>query len=181
MAAENVKPFANKRFLILTSYGPGHPGPEAMAQGFQSMLMQNGISIDQVFREDLDLGRFKEESVRRSRVEYLHLKYKSLLPDVLLIISPPALNFFLQDLNDISPRALVITLNQGSLPQIKNTNHYFINSALLFDIEGTLRLALALFPRTRKALFVAGATDGQQRHVDPGPHRHETLGRPGEI
>jgi len=46
--------------------------------------------------------------------------------------------------------------------QVKGTEHRFVRQLITYDLNGTIRSALELFPATRRFLFVAGSTESDR-------------------
>jgi hypothetical protein len=76
-----------RQVLVLTSYGDGRPGVEELLDGFSAGLEQGGLSLNQIFIENLDLERAKDALYRRSLVQTLRLKYRGRRIDLLYV--PP--------------------------------------------------------------------------------------------
>ena len=72
-----------RQVLVLTSYGGGRPGVQALVDGFAAALQQGGLTLNQVFIENLDLERAKDPAFRRSLAETLRLKYRGRRIDLL--------------------------------------------------------------------------------------------------
>ena len=147
-----------RQVLVLTSYGGGRPGVQALVDGFAAALQQGGLTLNQVFIENLDLERAKDPAFRRSLAETLRLKYRGRRIDLLYLVEQPALAFLLSDLEDLAPGAPAI-VTRAELPgRIQDSRRRFVSQLLSYDLAGTLDRALELFPGTRRVLFVSGST-----------------------
>ena len=147
-----------KRVLILTSYGAGRPGVEVLLDGFTAALERGGVSIDQVFTENLDLERAPDPAFRAHLAETIRMKYAARRIDVLYVLEQPALEFLLGDLRGFAREAPVIAVRANLPPQAELSGHRFVSQLVAYDVEGTVRRALELFPRTRRILFVSGSS-----------------------
>ena len=145
-----------KRALILTSYGAGRPGVEVLLGGFSSALAGRGLGVDQVFTENLDLERAPDPAFRRQLAETLRLKYAGRHLDVIYAVEQPALDFLVGELEGVAEEAPVIFV-RADLPA-RPGGRRFVSQLVQYDVAGTIRRALDLFPRTRQVLFVSGST-----------------------
>ena len=146
------------RILVLTSYGAGRPGVEALLGGFVGTLAQGGVSVDRVFIENLDLERGRGEAYRRSLADTLESKRGQGRFDLAYVLEQPALDFALEHPLGLAPGAPIIVARAALPESAASTGHPFIRQLDRYDVEGTLRQALDLFPGTRRVLFVAGST-----------------------
>ncbi|MDR3670251.1 MAG: ATP-binding protein [Holophaga sp.] len=174
----------DKRVLILTSYGAGRPGVEALLGGFRTTLGQAGMSVEQVFTENLDLERSRDEGFRRSLAQTLRLKYGRRPVDLVYVVEQPALDFTLQHLPDVVRGAPILAV-RAVLPGSARGPGPFVRQLITYDLDGTLRLAMNLFPRTRRVLFVAGSAPSDRELLAgaaramapwPGVAREDTTG-----
>jgi hypothetical protein len=152
----------DKRILVLTSYGAGRPGVETLLQGFRSTLNRAGISEEQIFTENLDLGRAGDVVFRHSLAEALRAKYRQRHTDLVYVLEQPALDFCFQELAGVV-RGVPILVVRANLPErLEGTGWHFVNQLGTYDLDGTVHLAAALFPKTRHVLFIAGNTESDQ-------------------
>jgi len=153
---------ADKRILILTSYGAERPGVETLLRGFISALEVGGISVDQVFTENLDLERANDEGFRRSLSETLRRKYSKKKIDLVYVLEQPALDYLLQELAGITQGLPIIVVRANLPDQIKDSSSHFVRQLIEYDLAGTLHRAMELFPQTRRVLFIAGNPESDQ-------------------
>ncbi len=155
-------PMKDSHVLILTSYGAERPGVEIVISGFLSALQRNGIGIEQVFTENLDLERADDAEFRESLAEMLRRKYAQRHLDAVYIIEQPALDFFVGHMKDIAPGAPVLVARANIPAHPESTNRHFVSQLLTYDVAGTMKLAMELFPRTKRFLLISGATDSDR-------------------
>src|SRR5206468_2050753 len=96
----------------------------------------------------------------------LRKKYARDKPDVVMAGAPFALDFALRHRAELWPETPIVFFGipEGSLAQRAlpaNVTGQFIR----YDAAGTLALALALSPDTRRVLVVGGVTDADQARV----------------
>jgi len=149
-----------KQVLILTSYGDGRPGVEVLLDGFTSALTRRGLTVDQLFTENLDMERAPEAAFRKQLAETLRLKYAHRPIDVIYAVEQPALDFLLGDLNGLAPGAPVIVV-RAELPA-QALGRRFVSQLIQYDVLGTIQRAMELFPNTRRVLLVAGSADSDR-------------------
>jgi len=157
-AAGPFGPLKDKQILMLTSYGAGRPGVEAVREGFVSALNQGGISTDQVFIEHLDLERAPGPDYVRNLAATLRLKYGRRPFDAIYVVEQPALDFLLRDLAGFAPGAPVVAVRANLPARVEGLEHRFVSQHLSYDVAGTLEQAMALFPNTRRVLFISGSS-----------------------
>ena len=162
MVPARAADLAGKQVLVLTSYGDGRPGVEALLNGFSAGLQEGGLTINDLFIENLDLERAKDPAFRRSLVDTLRLKYRERRIDLLYIVEQPALDYLLSELEGLAPGAPAIVVRAGLTGLVQHSSRRFISQLVSYDLAGTLHAAQALFPRTRRVLFIAGSTESDR-------------------
>jgi len=151
-----------RRVLVLTSYGDGRPGVEDLLQGFMTTLSQGGLSVEQVFTENLDLERAHDAAFRRSLAQTLRIKYGRLPMDLVYVVEQPALDFTLQELPAVTREAPIVLVRAVLPVGAGRAGRRFVRQLISYDLDGTLHRAMDLFPGTRKVLFVAGSTESDR-------------------
>jgi len=165
-----------KRVLILTSYGGGRPGVEVLLGGFITALTSRGLTVDQVFLENLDLERAPEAAFRKHLAETLRMKYAHRHIDVIYSVEQPALDFLLGDLGGLAPDAPAILVRAGLPAAVPGRR--FVSQLIQYDELGTIQRAMELFPATRRVLLVSGSSDSD-RSVAAEAARSIEAWRPG--
>jgi signal transduction histidine kinase len=130
--------------------------------GFIASLEQGGLTLDQICIENLDLERAKDPAFRRSLVQTLRLKYRGRRVDLLYIVEQPALTFLLGELEDLAPGAPAIVIRADLSSRIQSSRRRFVSQLVSYDLTGTLYRAMALFPNTRRVLFVTGSSESDR-------------------
>ena len=153
-----------KNILFLYSYGDGGKGTELFGDGFRAAMSAAGIDVTHLFLEYLDLERSKDVAHYREQLRDLLLKkYAKRKIDIVLTGQQPALNFLLDEGRMLAPTAPLISY-QAPLPDPRKLGERRLLSLISqFDIEGTLKYAINLFPATQRVLFVAGSSDADRK------------------
>ena len=168
----------DSRVLILTSYGDGRPGVDAVLGGFFATLTGDGISVDRIFTEHLDLERSGGPEQRTRLASLLHSRYDRRHLDLIYIVEQPALDFFLRELSTLAPGAPVILARCKPPPVVDEELHNYVLQLDAYEISRTLSSALALFPRAKRLLFVSGSSPSDRAVAAQAAAAIEAL-RPG--
>ena len=156
-----------RTILLLYSYGYGGRGVELFSDGFFKAITDAGFSASNVYAEYLDLQRNSAVPEYKSELlDVFRKKYAKRHIDLVVTVQQPALEFLLNDAQDIAPEAPVITIQQGALPGTEKSNRRIVGEVNRFDIRGTLERALELFPQTRLVLFASGSSEADRNIVD---------------
>ena len=150
--------------LLLYSYGHGGKGISVFDDGLISTLSAGGVGTNSLFFEFLDLERNHTDPQYRTRIQdLLRKKYAERHIDLIVTVQQPALNWLLNEGQEIAADAPIISL-QAPLPTAAEVKSRHVLSLLTsFDIKGTLAHALALFPDTKRVFFVSGSSDADKK------------------
>ncbi len=163
--AQSSSPLANKRVLLLYSYGHGSKFIAIFDDSLLSVLEESGVKASNLYYEYLDLERYRGDSSYRARLSSnLDAKYAGQNFDLIITAQQPALDYLLREGRSIAPGAPVITL-QAPMPSEEDAaaaGRRFFSRVTRFDFKGTLEHALALFPQTRHVLFVSGVSNADK-------------------
>ena len=152
-------PPADKRALILVSAAFGATATDRYVSGLLNGMKKGGIGSANIFIEYLDLARHKEGEYRRALAALLTKKYSNVEFGVVFCIQQPALNFLLNDLPGLAPRAPVFGWTV-ELPQGTDIgSRPFVVQSSRLDYRGTLQRALELFPRTDRVIVIQGNSE----------------------
>lgn len=142
------------RVLVLYSARPGQPSFAAFDSALESDLTQRlGGQLD-LYREYFDNGRFAFTNEYLSTFKtYLRDKYRE-PPDVVVAVALAAVGFLNQFGEELFPQTpvLFVATTAGRPP---HGTSVFSDT----DWNGSLKLALALQPRTRQVFVVTGASE----------------------
>ncbi|GAB3489054.1 hypothetical protein GCM10027399_04540 [Curvibacter fontanus] len=151
-------PDAGKHALILLQTGYGNRGVDAYVSSFVEKWRQLGVGNDALHVEYLDLARTPDAEYRRRLKSMLLHKYAARKLDLIVALQQPALEYFLGELNTLSPEAPVIAGIASITPQAASASRRrFLQQRINVDFIGTLELARRLLPDTRRVVVLSGA------------------------
>jgi len=154
----------HKHILVLYSYGHGGKGISTFDEALIKTLLASGtLEANDLYFEYLDIERNRiDPQYERQLTQLLQNKYAVHPIDAILTVQEPALRWLLHDGRSIAAQAPVVTV-QAALPDLRAIGQRHIVSQLVrFDIPGTLKAALTLFPQTTHILLVAGNSDADK-------------------
>ena len=152
--------------LVLYSYGYGGRGVEVFSDGLIAAMTARGVAVNDLFFEYLDLERHKDPEYRVRLVQSLNRKYEKEDIGIVVTVQQPALDFLLQDGIGIAPGKPVVSV-QAQVPSDASARERQIVSRLAhFDISGTLKQAVQIFPQTQNVLFVSGSSPADRRMAE---------------
>lgn len=149
----------HKSVLILSGSQYGLPVTDNMAAGTVEVLRKKGLSFSDIYVEMLDLVR-NDSTYWRSRLASV-LQEKIARADIGLVVvqNQAALEFFAYECAGMVPLDVPVLATQISNPAVlwRGRPHSVLYVGSRWDIAGTLRYGLDLFPQTRNLVVVAGA------------------------
>ena len=152
-----------KSVLILSGSQFGAPVPDAMIAGAVEALRGKGIGGADIFVEHLDLARNRDPQSRVALAGVLRGKLASAPVGLVIAESQQTLEFLAREGQDLAPPGVpvVATFITASTVTWSGPPRPVLNIANRWDIAGTVRIGLDLFPRTRRVFVVAGADELQ--------------------
>ncbi|KAA6182055.1 hypothetical protein F2Q65_18515, partial [Thiohalocapsa marina] len=143
--------------LIVSGSQNGLPVTSALIDGAVAALKAKGVSNRNIYVEHLDLSRLDQSAVA-ALATLMQQKYASKHIGLVLAQNQAALDFLAQVGNRLlSPgQPVVATLIANPEVAWQNRRHPILNVSNRYDLAGTLRYGLDLFPRTRRLVLVAG-------------------------
>lgn len=152
-----------KSVLILSGSQYGLPVTDNMAAGTIEVLRENGLSFNDIYVEMLDLVR-NDNTYWRTRLASV-LKEKIARADIGLVVvqNQTALEFFAAECSGMVPLDVPVLATQISNPAVewRGAPHRVLYISSRWDITGTIRYGMDLFPQTRRVVVVAGASRTQ--------------------
>ena len=150
-----------KGVLILSGVQFGLPVSGALIAGTVTALKDKGVSINDIYVEMLDLVRNEDPRWRAALASLLRDKFAKRNIGLVMALNQAALDFLAQEGDDLAPPGTPVLSALIAKPAVawRGTPRPVMNIIQRWDITGTLRYGLALFPRTRRVLVVAGADD----------------------
>ena len=154
--------------LILLPGQPGLPAATAIASGIRAALLTEWSFRVTIEMEHVDVARFAspEEEERRLRTVY-GSKYRNQRFDVIVAALPEPFQFVLRARDDLWPGTPVVVcgVDERTVRHLKPPPGFAVLT-IRFDMEGTVRAALALLPDTRHVALVGGASPAEQVYHD---------------
>ncbi len=147
----------DKNVLILNALEPNIPAFEKTDHGLSVVLQSGGVSIKNQFYEHLDLRRNGSPETKRLMLELLRQRYGERKIDFIITLYPEALNFLLNECQNIFPGVPVLALYLPQGFKLKKTDRKIIRHSVIPDFHSTIELALKLAPGSRR-VYVAGGT-----------------------
>jgi signal transduction histidine kinase len=149
-----------RRVLILNDADPTLPSFVAMDRAIRAALTAPGRPRVDIFFEALDTVRFPATQIGNELVALLAKKYASLPIDVVVAIGTASLDFAELHRNRLWPDARIV-FSGVPMELLRDRPLAPTTTGMLrrFDLDGTVELALAIRPATRRVVVIAGSGD----------------------
>jgi len=154
--------------LILLPGQPGLPAATAIASGIRAVLLTEWAFRVSIEMEHVDIARFASPDVEARRLRAVYgSKYRDQRFDVIITALPEPFQFVLRARDDLWPGTPVVVcgVDERSVQDLKPPPGFAVLTTR-FDMEGTVRAALALLPDTRHVALVGGASQPEQVYHD---------------
>jgi two-component system sensor histidine kinase/response regulator len=151
---------SRKKILILNSWGTGLPIPDETKQGIQIALAEGGMSMNDIFFEDLDLVRASGKEHRLNLVSLLSSKIIPNQVGIVMLLGSSAVDFIANEGKELFPHAALISLITPNVNSLSNDPRKIIHLPWRVDPFGSVNLAKQLFPDTKHVFVITGANDG---------------------
>jgi len=154
--------------LILLPGQPGLPAATAIASGIRAALHTEWTFRVTIEMEHVDVARFPSPDVEERRLRMIYRsKYGNQRFDVIVAALPEPFQFVLRARDELWPGTPVVVcgVDERSVRDLKPPPGFAILTTR-FDMEGTVRAALALLPETRHVALVGGASQPEQIYHD---------------
>jgi signal transduction histidine kinase len=154
--------------LILLPGQPGLPAAAAIASGIRAGLLTEWAFRVSIEMEHVDVARFASPDVEGRRLRAVYgSKYKDQRFDVIVAALPEPFQFVLQARDELWPGTPVVVcgVDERSVRDLKPPPGFAVLTTR-FDMEGTVRAALALLPDTRHVALIGGASQPEQVYHD---------------
>lgn len=165
-AEQGVSPH---RILFINSYHRGFLWSDGIEDGIQETLKSYKQPVD-LYIEYLDTRRFPDSNYLSSVAEMFISKHSKTVYDAVIVSDNPAFDFAVKYREKIFPNSPIIFCGYNSFrPEIIKdmTNISGVNEEI--DFSGTIEMALAVHPKTKKLVFVT--TD----HYSTGKQNQEAV------
>jgi signal transduction histidine kinase/BarA-like signal transduction histidine kinase len=152
------QPGAAPAVLILSGLQYGLPVPEALIRGAVAVLRERGVRQTDIYIEHLDLGRFGTPDPSAAVATLLQQKYAGKHIGLIVAQNQAALDFLADAGYALLPPGLPVLVTFVGAPPARwrGAPHRIVQVSDQYDVAGTVRLGLTLFPRTRRMVVVAG-------------------------
>ena len=144
-----------KRILVLYSYPRSAQAQEEFRAGFERTLANAPVPYLR-FYEYLDIVPPRSSNQKAILRDLIVSKYSGQRFDLIVTVFDPALNFLLNEGRDISPGTPAVSLFGRNVNVPEGTGRPLAQIPHRIDHQGTLEVALLLFPETERVLFISG-------------------------
>jgi len=152
-------PAPARRVLVLHSERAALPSVAEIDRAIGATLMAPGnVSVD-LFSEYLDVGRFPDGRFVERYGESLHYRYAETVPDVLIAVGGPAVDFLVRRGAAVFPGVPVVVCSlEARHLRGRPLPANFTGVTMAIQTRSTLDLAMRLHPGTRRLVIVAGVS-----------------------
>ncbi|MBU6260653.1 MAG: hypothetical protein KGO01_19740, partial [Burkholderiales bacterium] len=158
--AGGAAPARTRSVLLLITSQYGLPVSDQFAAAFVRRLNGDGVSLSDIYVEYVDLGRNPGPDYRAALMRELGVKLAHTDPAVIVTVNPPALALVAAQGADFLPGVPVVTaVTPNSRVAWRGPPRPVLDIPATVDVAGTLKLALTLFPSTRRIVVVSGNGD----------------------
>jgi signal transduction histidine kinase len=154
--------------LILLPGQPGLPAAAAIASGIRAGLLTEWAFRVSIEMEHVDVARFASPDIEGRRLRAVYgSKYRDQRFDVIVAALPEPFQFVLHARDELWPGTPVVVcgVDERSVRDLKPPPGFAVLTTR-FDMEGTVRAALALLPDTRHVVLIGGASQPEQVYHD---------------
>jgi PAS domain S-box-containing protein len=156
-----------QRVVILYDERPELPGLAILDRGITDTLDSHATATLEVYREAMDLSRFRTDTHLSELRDHLAAKYSGKRIDVVIAVMGPALDFLARNKGVVFPGASIVFCGIDRRELDGRVMPADVTGVLLKrEFAPTLELALALHRDTEHVVFVAGASEFDSRLVE---------------
>ncbi|GAB6094338.1 hypothetical protein JCM14469_05900 [Desulfatiferula olefinivorans] len=152
-----LEPQGFQRVLILYSYNHNQTAQQQIADALESARKLSHLPSDSYVHEFLDVTFTKDKAQLLMLRDYLAAKYKHKTFDLIITVFDAALRFLIDHGEAIAPDSPCLALYNQHRPGLTRGGKKVIQSPLHVETKGTMALALELFPRAQRVVFVTGS------------------------
>lgn len=149
-----------KRVLVLYSNNRLVPGNVEIDRGFKTALTRNGTDLARIYSEFLDAPEFSGDAYEELMISYLHGKYATSTPDVIVAVSDSALSFAVRDRAKLFPGVPIVhaAASFEELHSLGPLSDDIVGVPNDYDYSGTISQALLWHPKARRLIIITGAS-----------------------
>jgi PAS domain S-box-containing protein len=152
-----------KRVLVLFDERTELPGLAALDESLTRTLATSPVPLE-IYREEMDLSRLGSPTYLLRLREHLRAKYAGRKMDVAIAAMGPSLEFLLRHGDSVFPGAPVVFLGLDERELRGRALPAHVTGVMVRRVfPPTLELALQLHPQTKRVIFVAGASEFDNR------------------
>ncbi len=145
-----------RRVLVLYSYNNNLVSQQHFHSGLEKARKNAGLPSGDFLHEYLDIKPLDGHGQRGLLRQLILEKYRSCRFDLIVTVYEPALDFLLNELGSLSPESPCFAIFATKRPGLKRAGREVLQFPLNFDLQGTLSMALDLFPDANRAVIVLG-------------------------
>jgi PAS domain S-box-containing protein len=160
LAQAQEQPPARNRccLVILNSQHVGYPVVEASQAGILAAVREGGMSVSDVQIEYLDLERHSSAEHRAALMPLLQARARDMKVAMVYAQGQPALDYALNEGRLLYPGAVLMTNVRRFANVDRLQGRRMVHMPWRPDYVGTLRLARAAMPLTKRAIVVVGGS-----------------------
>jgi signal transduction histidine kinase len=149
-----------KHVLVLYSHSRLTPSYVSIDQSLSAALLNDSERPLRMHSEFLDEPEFGGGAYEKTMVPYLHEKYASSPPDLIVAVSDSALNFVVHHRAELFPSAPVVhvLVSSTALQALQPMPADIIGVSNSYDYVSTIAQALHWHPNARRLILVTGAS-----------------------
>ena len=149
-----------KHVLILYSHSRLVPSNVLIDQSLSAALLNDSERALRMHSEFLDEPEFGGEAYESTMLAYLHEKYASAPPDVIIAVSDSALTFVVHHRAELFPSAPVVhvLVFSKTLQALQPMRPDIVGAPNNYEYSGTIVQALQWHPNARRLILVTGAS-----------------------
>jgi len=127
-------------------------------QGFRETIARSRNGPVEIFAEFLDRPSFSGPGFEKIFAAFVHDKYATRPPAMVVAVGYPALDFMLRHREELFARVPVVHIGveEASLKLVQPLPTDVVGVPATYDFVGTIQLALRLHPGTRRLIVVTG-------------------------
>lgn len=153
--AGDAQPAATRNVLVLHSSHRGYGWTDSIMEGVEAVMRAAPENIE-LWVEYLDASRLQSESFAKALRTLYQRKYENVPFDVVVTSDRKALEFLLDNRDEIAPGVPVVFSTVSNLGTSLASGHHNVTGVSESgDFESTLDLAFSLHPDLRRMVFIS--------------------------
>ena len=162
--AETIQPdLTSKRVLVLHSFAFAQPVYEIIDKALIESFIASGMNFNNLYFEFLDLARNPGQEYRNEVAELFRRKYKARGFDLVLTVHRDALQFLLEEGQDVYPEGPIISILGDPGFEHSDARRPLLYLHFSIDAISTVKQIFELKPDTQKIVVIAGSHNADRR------------------